>query len=72
MVSVLDLDNAVVGPPPEGRLPLQPHLAATDNADYLSERCEGAALLRARPTGRESTRFPIMSGKWWSLTDSNR
>src|SRR5690554_459505 len=33
MVSVLDLDNAVVGPPPEGRPPLQPHLAATDNAD---------------------------------------
>src|SRR5690606_6820043 len=27
MVSVLDLDNAVVGPPPEGRPPLQPHLA---------------------------------------------
>jgi len=28
-------------------------LAATDNADYLSERCEMRAM-HARPTGRES------------------
>ena len=51
LVSVLDLDNAAVGcfQPPH------PHSGAADNADNLSERCEGSGSPAAmRPTGRES------------------
>ena len=33
---------------PEGWQPSQPHLVATDNADYLSERCEMVPKNRVR------------------------
>ena len=39
LVSVLDLDNAAVGPTIRRPRPLHPHADAADNADYLSERC---------------------------------
>ena len=40
LVSVLDLDNAAVG----SCEPPHPHSGAADNADNLSERCEGSAF----------------------------
>ena len=40
LVSVLDLDNVIVGPNPEGLSLLNPHSGTADNADYLSERCK--------------------------------
>ena len=53
LVSVLDLDNVIVAFRSQGIvLAPQPHSVAANNADYLSERCECAALPRARPTGR--------------------
>ena len=63
LVSVLDLDNAIVGFQPEGWRPPYPHSDTANNADYLSERCELHARRAVRPTGRESAnRFLIMSG----------
>ena len=44
------------------------YAAAIDDADYLSERCKCAAVLRARPTGRVKAfrHLLIMSGNFES------
>ena len=48
LVSVLDLDNAIVGLRSEDRPPLHPHLDTADNADYISERCKKDPKIRVR------------------------
>ncbi len=52
LVSVLDLDNVIVGPNPEGLLLLHPHSDAADNADYLSERCKSDRSRSVRLDGK--------------------
>ena len=57
LVSVLDLDNVIVG----SCEPPQPHLVAANNADYLSERCKMVPKNRVRQDEKEAGFFLIMS-----------
>lgn len=69
LVSVLDLDNVIVAFRSAWIvLAPHPHSGTANNADYLSERCKCAAVLRARPTGRVKAfrHLLIMSGNFES------
>ena len=62
LVSVLDLDNVIVGPNPEGLSLLNPHSGTADNADYLSERCKCFRRSGVRLDGKAKS-FPIKSDR---------
>ena len=70
MVSVLDLDNAIVGlddhRTPTRARPITPIISLNDVKDAPSASCV--------PTGRERTETVLSDrvGLWWSLSDSNR